>query len=52
MCLATFFQEQGIAHERLCLSTPEQNGRVESKYRHILNVARELRFQANLPIDF
>ena len=34
------------------MDTPQQNGRVEHKHHHILNVPRALRFHANLPIDF
>ena len=39
-------------HKISCVDTPRQNGSVERKYRHTLNVARALRFQAKLSIDF
>ena len=47
-----FYCENGILRENSCADTPQQNGRVERKHRHILNMARALRFQANLPIQF
>ncbi|GAU48759.1 hypothetical protein TSUD_281100 [Trifolium subterraneum] len=51
-CLRTQFNERGIMFQTSCTGTPQQNGRVERKHRHILNVARALRFQGNLPISF
>lgn len=50
--LTEFFQQQGVIHETSYVNTPQQNGRVERKHRHVFNVARALRFQANLPIEF
>jgi len=49
--LKSYFNK-GIIHQTNCVDTPKQNGRVERKHRHILNVARALRFQANLPWSF
>uniref|UniRef100_A0A1J3EWA9 Retrovirus-related Pol polyprotein from transposon TNT 1-94 n=1 Tax=Noccaea caerulescens TaxID=107243 RepID=A0A1J3EWA9_NOCCA len=50
--LTKYFHSKGITHETSCVGTPQQNGRAERKHKHILNVARALRFQAKLPIDF
>jgi len=48
-----YFLENGINFQTSYMGTPpQQNGRVESKHQHILNVARALRFQGCLPIDF
>jgi len=50
--MKNFYSEQGIIHQIICVNTPQQNGRVERKHRHIMNVARALRFLENLPIEF
>ena len=52
ICLKDYFAEHGIIHQTSCVGTPQQNGRVERKHRHILNVVRALKFQAQLPIEF
>lgn len=47
-----FFLSKGVIHQRSCVDTPQQNGVVECKHRHILKIARTFRFQAHLPIQF
>lgn len=46
------FATHGILHEFTCIETPEQNAIAERKHQHLLNVARALLFQANVPIRF
>lgn len=50
--MTDFYNERGILLETTCPHTPQQNGVVERKHRHILEVARSLRFDANLPKKF
>lgn len=50
--LLTYYNENGIERQTSCTNTPQQNGRVERKHRHLLEVARALHFQAYLPIKF
>ena len=51
-CLLDYFTSHGILFQTFCVGTPQQNGRVERKHQHILNVSRALMFQANLSLRF
>ena len=51
-CMLDYFDTHGIIFQTSCVGTPQQNGRVERKHQHILNVGCALMFQGNLPITF
>ncbi|KAF7812032.1 Retrovirus-related Pol polyprotein from transposon TNT 1-94 [Senna tora] len=46
------FAAKGIIHQKSCVYTPQQNGVVERKHRHLAQVARALLFQAGLSDKF
>ena len=51
--MAEFYSNKGVLHQLSCVESPQQNAKVERKHQHhLLNVARSLRFQANLPFSF
>lgn len=47
-----FYSQKGILHQSTCVETPQQNGIVERKHKHLLETARALLFQSKLPIKF
>jgi len=47
--VGNFFLENGILHQSSCVNSPQQNGIVERKKQHLLEVARALLFSINVP---
>ena len=45
-----YFQSRGKLHQKYCPYTPQQNGVVERKHKHLLETARALLFQSKLPV--
>jgi hypothetical protein len=52
LSLRSFFQDTIVIFQHSCVYMPQQNRVVERKHRHILQVARALKFHAHLPIQF
>ena len=44
-----FFDDHGIIHQSSCPHTPQQNGVVERKMRHLLEVTCALKFHMHVP---
>ena len=47
-----FFATTGILHQTSCVQTPQQNGVVERKHKHLLEISRALLMQSSLPIKY
>lgn len=47
-----FFIEKGILHRTTCVYTPQQNGVVEKKHKHLLETSYALLFQSQLPLKY
>ena len=44
--------EKGIHHRFSCPKTPQQNGLVERKHRHISEMGHTLMIASSVPLDF
>ena len=47
-----FFKEKGVLLQRSMVKTPQRNRVAERKHKHLLDVARAIKFQAGFPKHF
>jgi len=50
--LSPYFEKEGIIHQLSYVNTPQQNGLVEIKNRHLLETTRALPFQHQVPRNY
>lgn len=50
--IMSLYQTHGTLHQRSCTDSPQQNGVVEQKHRHLLETARALFFQSRIPSKY
>ena len=50
--IVAFFAQKGVIHQTSCVETPQSNGVVERKHKHLLETSKALLFQSKLPIQF
>lgn len=50
--MKSLYLSKGILHQTSCSNTPQQNGVVERKHRHLLESARSLFFQSKIPAKY
>ena len=50
--LSTFLQKEGGVHHSSCVDTPQQNGVIEWKNKHLLEVTQALLFQTHVPKSY
>ena len=50
--LSPYLASNGIIHQTSCVDTPQQNGVVERKNRHLLDIATSMLFSMNVPQNF
>jgi len=48
----TYFQSKGILHQTSCVASPQQNGVVERKHKHLLETSKASLFHSGLPIKY
>ena len=47
-----YFLSKGIIYQTSCVETPQQNGVVERKHKHLLETSRALLFHSGLPLKY